>query len=47
MHEKRWDEAKGYFVKAQAAPPRPNRQVADAGRQREIQQALLEVAKHL
>lgn len=47
MHEKRWAEAREYFVKAQAAAPRPNRQVADAGRQREIQQALLEVAKHL
>ncbi|HET6564759.1 MAG TPA: tetratricopeptide repeat protein [Xanthomonadales bacterium] len=47
MHKKRWDEARDYFVKAQAAPPRPNRQVADAGRQKEIQQALVEVAKHL
>ena len=47
MREKRWDEARNYFVKAQAAPARPNRQVADAGRQKEIQQALQEVAKHL
>jgi tetratricopeptide (TPR) repeat protein len=47
MRQKRYDEAKNYFVKAQAAAPRPNRQVADAGRQKEIQQALQEVAKHL
>lgn len=47
MREKRWAEARDYFVKAQAAPPRPNRQVADAGRQKEIEKALQEVAKHL
>lgn len=47
MHQKRYDEARNYFVKAQGAAPRPNRQVADAGRQKEIEQALQEVAKHL
>jgi tetratricopeptide (TPR) repeat protein len=47
MHQKRYEEARNYFVKAQAAAPRPNRQVADAGRQKEIQQALQEVGKHL
>lgn len=47
LHQKRYEEARTYFVKAQAAAPRPNRQAADAGRQKEIEQALLEVAKHL
>jgi tetratricopeptide (TPR) repeat protein len=47
MHQKRYEEARNYFVKAQAAAPRPNRQVADAGRQKEIEQALQEVGKHL
>jgi tetratricopeptide (TPR) repeat protein len=47
LHQKRYEEARNYFVKAQAAAPRPNRQAADAGRQKEIEQALLEVAKHL
>lgn len=47
MHQKRYEEARKYFVKAQAAAPRPNRQVADAGRQKEIEQALQEAGKHL
>jgi len=47
IHEKRYAEARQYLVKAQAAAPRPNRQVADAGRQKEIQQKLQEVAGHL
>jgi tetratricopeptide (TPR) repeat protein len=45
--QKRYPESKTYLLKAQAAPPRPNRQVADAGRQKEISQALLEIEKHL
>jgi tetratricopeptide (TPR) repeat protein len=45
--QKRYPESKTYLLKAQAAPPRPNRQVADAGRQKEISQALLELEKHL
>jgi tetratricopeptide (TPR) repeat protein len=47
MRQKRYEEARSHFVKAQAAAPRPNRQVADAGRQKEIEKALQEVAKHL
>jgi len=47
MRQKRYEEARNHFVKAQAAAPRPNRQVADAGRQKEIEKALQEVAKHL
>jgi tetratricopeptide (TPR) repeat protein len=47
MREKRWAEARDYLVKAQAAAPRPNRQVADAGRHKEIEKALQEVARHL
>jgi len=46
-HQKRYAEAKTYLLKAQAAAPRPNRQSADAGRQKEIAQSLLEVEKHL
>ena len=47
LRQKRYEEARSHFVKAQAAAPRPNRQVADAGRQKEIEKALQEVAKHL
>jgi len=46
-HQKRYAEAKTYLLKAQVAAPRPNRQSADAGRQKEIAQSLLEVEKHL
>jgi len=46
-HQKRYAEAKTYLLKAQAAAPRPNRQSADAGRQKEIAQSLQEVEKHL
>ncbi|MDZ4729195.1 MAG: tetratricopeptide repeat protein [Xanthomonadales bacterium] len=45
--QKRYAEARTYLLKAQAASPRPNRQVADAGRQKEITLALMEVDKHL
>lgn len=45
--QKRYAEARTYLLKAQAASPRPNRQVADAGRQKEITLALVEVDKHL
>ncbi len=45
--QKRYSEAKTYYLKAQAAAPRPNRPVADAGRQNEITLALLELEKHL
>lgn len=45
--QKRYKEAKTHYLKAQAAAPRPNRPVADAGRQNEIALALLELEKHL
>ncbi len=41
--EKRYDEARQYLHKAQMAPPRPNRQLADEGRQQEIFNALAEI----
>lgn len=41
--EKRYDEARKYLHKAQMAAPRPNRPVADAGRQQEILDALAEI----
>ena len=43
VNEKRYDDARIYLLKAQAANPRPNRPVADAGRQREIIEALAEI----
>lgn len=45
--EKRWTEAEAYLLKAQAAPARPDRPLADAGRQEEIEVALLKVRKKL
>ncbi|MEE4218929.1 MAG: hypothetical protein V2I48_15055 [Xanthomonadales bacterium] len=45
--EKRWTEAEAYLLKAQAAPARPERPLADAGRQEEIEVALLKVRKKL
>jgi len=45
--EKRYREAEAHFLKAQSSPNRPNRPVADAGRQNEIKQALLEVREKL
>ena len=42
--EKRYDEARQYLQKAQQAPARPDRPVADAGRQQEISQLLSEIA---
>lgn len=47
MSEKRWEEANSYLLKAKSAAPRPDRPVADAGRQEEITVALLEVEKKL
>jgi tetratricopeptide (TPR) repeat protein len=40
LDEKRYDDAEKYLLQAQQAPVRPNRPVADSGRQREIAQAL-------
>jgi tetratricopeptide (TPR) repeat protein len=45
--EKRWAEAETYLLKAQAAPARPDRPLADAGRQEEIEVALLKVQEKL
>jgi tetratricopeptide (TPR) repeat protein len=38
--EKRYDEATRFYKKAQEAPPRPNRPIADEGRRKDIQAAL-------
>ena len=40
IDRKRFDEAREYLLKAQQAPARPERPLADAGRQREIAEAL-------
>lgn len=40
LDEKRYDEAERYLLQAQRAPARPNRPVADSGRQQEIRAAL-------
>jgi len=40
INEKRYDEARQFLYKAQMAPPRPDRQLADEGRQQEILDAL-------
>ncbi len=42
--ERRYDEARQYLMRAQQAPARPNRALADAGRQQEISELLLEIA---
>ena len=47
MQEKRYQEAKTYLLKAKNAQPRPNRPLADAGRQKEIAKALAIVNKKL
>lgn len=40
LNEKRYAEAEKHLLQAQQAPARPNRSVADAGRQQEIREAL-------
>lgn len=45
--EKRYRDAETYLVRAQQAPPRPNRTLADAGRQKEVALALSAVHKQL
>lgn len=40
IHEKRYQEAKNYLLKAKNAPARPDRPLADAGRQKEIDERL-------
>lgn len=47
IKKKRYAEAKTYLLKAKSAPPRPNRPLADAGRQKEISEALATVEKKL
>ena len=43
LQEKQFDKAEKYLLKAQNAAPRPDRPVADAGRQEEIHAALFTV----
>lgn len=47
LSQKRYDEAEKALLKAQAAPSRPNRPLADAGRQAEIKVALSRVHEKL
>jgi tetratricopeptide (TPR) repeat protein len=47
LEQKRYTEAEQALVKAQHAPSRPERPLADAGRQKEIEVALLKVRKKL
>jgi len=47
IHEKRYQEARIYLLKAKGASPRPDRPLADAGRQKEITQALAIVDQKL
>lgn len=47
MQQKQYARAKDYLLKAQAAPARTDRPLADAGRQREIKALLTQVEKKL
>jgi len=47
LGQKRYEEAEKALLKAQAAPGRPSRPLADAGRQQEIKLALLKVQEKL
>lgn len=47
IQEKRYQEAKTYLLKAKNAKSRPNRPLADAGRQKEIAKALALVNKKI
>jgi tetratricopeptide (TPR) repeat protein len=47
LDQKRYAEAEQALVRAQSAPARPDRPLADAGRQDEIEVALLKVRKKL
>jgi len=44
ISEKRYAEARRYLDKARKAPPRPGRQLADEGRQKEILSAMADIA---
>jgi tetratricopeptide (TPR) repeat protein len=43
----KYQSAEEYFLRAQQAMPRVGRELADAGRRKEVQQALLEIEKNL
>jgi tetratricopeptide (TPR) repeat protein len=47
LEQKRYEEAEKALLKAQQAPARPSRELADAGRQEEIEVALLKVREKL
>ena len=47
LNEKRYQDAEKYLLKAQNAPKRPDRPLADAGRQKEIALSLSKVQKKL
>ncbi|MDT8318957.1 MAG: hypothetical protein RQ826_00380 [Xanthomonadales bacterium] len=47
LDQKRYEEAEKALLKAQQSPARPDRPLADAGRQEEIEVALLKVRKKL
>jgi tetratricopeptide (TPR) repeat protein len=47
MKEKRYDEALSYLEAAQVAAPRPDRPLADSGRQREIKLAIAQAKQKL
>ena len=47
IHEKRYQQARTYLLKAKGASPRPDRPLADAGRQKEITKALAIVDQKL
>ncbi|MEJ8567792.1 tetratricopeptide repeat protein [Elongatibacter sediminis] len=47
LDQKRYEEARKFLMQARSAAPRPDRPIADAGRQEEIALALLEVEKQL
>lgn len=44
IDQQRYDEARQFLSKAQKAPPRPGRELADDGRQKEIAEALAAIA---
>lgn len=45
--QKRYAEAREYLLRAQQAPARPGRDIADQGRQQEIRELLATLAQHL
>ncbi|RPH98049.1 MAG: hypothetical protein EHM68_05950 [Lysobacterales bacterium] len=47
LEQKRYEESEKALLKAQQAPARPNRELADAGRQDEIEVSLLKVREKL